>query len=129
MNKIKSIVKMLSQRLINDSIKSKLIVFDQKFTKLIPDTKMRKITYYVVGGFLSFVVLIVLVGIITMPLSNTQRTEFFLNKPKINAASPIPQKELTDTQKNLLIIQGQIKNLKFPESIFNIPLIERDLTL
>jgi hypothetical protein len=126
MDKIKSVI----QSIIN-SVKPKLILLDEKFAKLITDSKLRKIMYFFVGGFLGFVVLIIIVGLISLPFrgNNVQSDNFIINKPKIINSSPVPQKELNETQKSLLNLENKIMDLKFPESILNIPVIENNITL
>jgi hypothetical protein len=125
-NKIKSVI----QSIIN-SVKLKLILLDEKFAKLITDSKLRKIMYFFVGGFLGFILLIIIVGIISLPFRKTSNRDdgLTLNKPNIINSSPVPQKELNETQKSLLNLENKIKDLKFPESILNIPVIEDNITL
>lgn len=126
MNNIKSKLQSLFEK-----IKPKLILIDEKFAKLITDSKLRKIMYFFVGGFLGFIVLIIIVGIITLPFraTNNNNEGLVLKRPNIVNSSPIPQKELNETQKNLLNLENRTKDLKFPESILNIPVIEKDLSI
>ena len=126
MNNIKSKLQSLFEKL-----KPKLILLDEKFAKLITDSKLRKIMYFFVGGFLGFIVLIIIVGIITLPFRATNNNDggLVLKRPNIVNSSPIPQKELNETQKNLLNLENRTKDLKFPESILNIPVIEKDLSI
>lgn len=126
MNNIKSKLQSLFEK-----IKPKLILIDEKFAKLITDSKLRKIMYFFVGGFLGFIVLIIIVGIITLPFRATNNNDggLVLKRPNIVNSSPIPQKELNETQKNLLNLENRTKDLKFPESILNIPVIEKDLSI
>jgi hypothetical protein len=114
-----------------EKMKPKLVLLDEKFAKLITDSKLRKIMYFFVGGFLGFVVLIIIVGLISLPFrgNNVQSDNFIINKPKIINSSPVPQKELNETQKSLLNLENKTKDLKFPESILNIPVIENSITL
>ncbi len=51
MDNIKSKIQSLFEK-----VKPKLILLDEKFAKLITDSKLRKIMYFFVGGFLGFVV-------------------------------------------------------------------------
>ncbi len=126
MDNIKSKIQSLFEK-----VKPKLILLDEKFAKLITDSKLRKIMYFFVGGFLGFVVLIIIVGLISLPFrgGSAQSDNFIINKPKIINSSPVPQKELNETQKSLLNLENKIKDLKFPESILNIPVIENNITL
>lgn len=126
MDKIKPVI----QSVIN-SVKPKLILLDEKFAKLITDSKLRKIMYFFIGGFLGFVVLIIIVGLISLPFrgGSAQSDKIIINKPKIINSSPVPQKELNETQKSLLNLENKAKDLKFPESILNIPVIEDNITL
>lgn len=129
MNTNNNSVNQLISKSVNQ-IKPKLIVLDEKFTKLIPDPKLKKIIYYFGGGFLGLIFLILLFGIILLPFRNTQTfTGFLLNKPRVIVSSPVPQKELNETQKKLLNLENAIKDLKFPESILNIPMIEHDINV
>ena len=126
MNNIKSKLQSLFEK-----IKPKLILIDEKFAKLITDSKLRKIMYFFVGGFLRVIALIIIVGIITLPFraTNNNNEGLVLKRPNIVNSSPIPQKELNETQKNLLNLENRTKDLKFPESILNIPVIEKDLSI
>lgn len=126
MNNIKSKLQSLFEKL-----KPKLILLDEKFAKLITDTKLRKIMYFFVAGFLGFVVLIIIVGLISLPFRgrNIQSDNFTINKPKIINSSPVPQKELNETQKSLLNLENRTKDLKFPESILNIPVIQSNIKI
>lgn len=114
-----------------EKMKPKLILLDEKFGKIITDSKLRKIMYIFVGGFLGFVILIIVIGIISLSFRNTNNSDggLILNKPNIINSSPVPQKELNETQKSLLNLENRIKDLKFPESILNIPVIEGKISL
>jgi hypothetical protein len=114
-----------------EKVKPKLILLDEKFAKLITDSKLRKIMYFFIGGFLGFIVLIIIVGIITLPFRVTNNNDggLVLKRPNIVNSSPIPQKELNETQKSLLNLENRTKDLKFPESVLNIPVIEKNLSI
>lgn len=114
-----------------EKMKPKLVLLDEKFAKLITDTKLRKIMYFFVGGFLGFVVLIIIVGLVSLPFRgrNIQSDNFTINKPKISNSSPAPQKELNETQKSLLNLENRTKDLKFPESILNIPVVQSNINI
>ncbi len=126
MDNIKSKIQSLFEK-----VKPKLILLDEKFAKLITDSKLRKIMYFFIGGFLGFIVLIIIVGIITLPFRVTNNNDggLVLKRPNIVNSSPIPQKELNETQKSLLNLENRTKDLKFPESVLNIPVIEKDLSI
>ncbi len=126
MDNIKSKIQSLFEK-----VKPKLILLDEKFAKLITDSKLRKIMYFFIGGFLGFIVLIIIVGIITLPFRVTNNNDggLVLKRPNIVNSSPIPQKELNETQKSLLNLENRTKDLKFPESVLNIPVIEKNLSI
>ncbi len=115
------------------AIKPRLILADEKFAKIITDSKLRKIMYIFVGSFLGIMFLIIVVGIIALPFRksnlDSNSNGFILNKPNIIVASPIPQKELNETQKKLLNLENRINELKFPESILNIPVVQSGLNI
>ncbi|EKE05676.1 MAG: hypothetical protein ACD_19C00182G0004 [uncultured bacterium] len=108
----------------------KLVILDSKITTLIPNPRFKKILYICVGSLFGFVFLIIIIGIILSPFrKNDTSTGLILNKPNIVTSSSIPQAELSDVQKEILNLETQIKELRFPESILNIPVIEKDLTI
>lgn len=113
---------------IIESLKPKLNNLDLKFQGLIPNPKLRKVLYYGVGGLFGFIFLLILLGLLLSPFrkKNTSN-DFSLTKPKIESGSPAPQKELNETQRQILNLENKIKDLKFPESILTIPTIESDL--
>lgn len=110
-----------------NQIKPLLQKIDLKFQTLIPNPKLRKVLYYGVGGLFGFMFLLVFLGLLLSPLKNNNSDGFLLTKPKIENPSPAPQKELSETQKQILNLENKIKDLRFPESILTIPTIESDL--
>mgnify|MGYP001570413990 FL=1 len=117
-------------QLFNNSLKPKLIMFDAKINSLVPNPKIKKILYIGVGSLFGFMFLIILLGLLLSPFrNNTVDLGTKLNKPNIVSVSPEPQKELSETQKEILNLENRIKELRFPESILNIPVIERDLSI
>lgn len=128
MDKIKEKILQLKTKL-----QPKYVALDAKFAKLITDSKLRKIMYIFVGSFLGIMFFIIVVGIIALPFRksnlDSNSNGFILNKPNIIVASPIPQKELNETQRKLLNLENKIKELKFPESILNIPVVQSGITI
>ncbi len=111
-------------------VKQKFEKLDERFTILIPNQKIRRALYIYSGVFLGLVLLILLIGIIFLPFKNEKiDDEFVLNKPAVIISSPVPSEELSNTDKKLLNIEGRINDLKFPESIINIPVIESDIEI
>ena len=111
-------------------VKKKFEKLDERFTILIPNQKIRRALYIYSGVFLGLVLLILLIGIIFLPFKNEKiDDEFVLNKPAVIISSPVPSEELSNTDKKLLNIEGRINDLKFPESIINIPVIESDIEI
>lgn len=113
-----------------NSVKPKLNSLDLKFQGLIPNPKLRKVFYYVVGGLFGFMFLLIFLGLLLFPFRNKNNpNSFSLTKPKIEISSPVPKKELNETQKKILDLENKIKDLKFPESILTIPTFESNLTI
>jgi len=115
---------------VKQALSPKLLVLDSKFQSLIPNPKLRKILYISVSGLFGFMFFLILLGLILMPFRKTDGTNgLSLMKPKIVVSSPGPVKELNETQKELLNIENKIKDLKFPESILTIPVIESNIKI
>ena len=115
---------------LKQALSPKLLVLDSKFQSLIPNPKLRKILYISVLGLFGFMFFLIILGLILMPFKKTGGTNgFSLTKPKIVISSPNPIKELNETQKELLNIENKIKDLKFPESILTIPVIESNIKI
>lgn len=111
-------------------IKPKLVVFDSKVSGLIPNPKIKKTVYISVGSLFGFMFLIIIFGIILSLFKNQDQTSgTILNKPNVIVTSPKPQTELSETEKQILNLENRIKELRFPESILNIPQIEKDLII
>ena len=107
-----------------------ITILDTKISTLIPNPKTKKIFYIAIGSLFGFMFLIITLGLILSPFRNQkQETGTTLNKPNIIVSSPKPQIELSDTEKIILDLETKIKELKFPESILNIPQIERNLSI
>lgn len=102
---------------------------DTKLSKIIPDIKLRKIVYFSLLGLVGFVTLIFTIAIFSLVRIKSPEDSLLLKKPIIKNTSPIPQKDLTQIQKELMDIFEETKILKFPESIFNIPQIEREISI
>lgn len=118
---------------LNNSLnkaKPALTMMDAKIATLIPNPKLKKILYIGVGSLFGFMFLIIVLGLILSPLRNTTQTEeTVLNKPKVIVSSPEPIEELTGKQREILDLEIKIKELRFPESILNIPMIESNLAI
>ncbi len=111
-------------------VKPTLIAIDTKVNTLIPNPKIKKIAYIGMGSLFGFMFLIIIIGILVSPLRNTPSDNgIVIKKPNTIVSTPEPQKELSDTQKELLKLENQINDTTFPESELNIPLIERELTI
>ncbi|MFA6074151.1 MAG: hypothetical protein WC758_08590 [Candidatus Woesearchaeota archaeon] len=107
-----------------------IMILDTKVSTLVPNPKTKKIFYIAIGSLFGFMFLIIILGLILSPFRNQkQETGTTLNKPNIIVSSPKPQIELSDTEKVILDLETKIKELKFPESILNIPQIERNLSI
>jgi len=115
---------------LKQTLSPKLLVLDSKFQSLIPNPKLRKILYISVLGLFGFMFFLIILGLILMPFRKNAGTNgFSLTKPKIVIPSPSPTKELNETQKELLNLGNKIKDLKFPESILTIPVIESNIKI
>ena len=67
--------------------------------------------YIGVGSLFGFMFLIILLGLLLSPFrNNTVDLGTKLNKPNIVSVSPEPQKELSETQKEILNLENRIKN-------------------
>lgn len=111
-----------------DKIKPKLIMVDQKVTTFLPNPKVKKIVYVILSSMVGFMLLIIILGILLSPLRRVSTdTGTILNKPKIEAESPKPQVDLTENQKQILILGNEIKELSFPPNVLNIPAIQSNL--
>jgi len=126
MNKISNTI----NQLFNNSIKPKLQILDIKFQSLIPNPKLRKILYISLASLFSFMFLIIILGLILSPFrKGANLDDTTLNKPKIVVYSPTPEAVLTETQQQLLDLENEIRDLKFPESTLTIPIIESDINI
>jgi hypothetical protein len=113
-----------------EKVKPFLISVDAKIGVLIPNPKLKKILYIGGGSLFGFMFLIIVLGLLFSPLKNKEQSQTeTLNKPNIISVTPEPQKELTTTQKEILDLGVKTREMTFPESILNIPQIERDLSI
>lgn len=113
-----------------EKVKPKIILIDQKVDTFLPNPKLKKIAYIAVGSLFGFMFLIILLGILLSPFRQTNNENgTVLKKAKIVADSPKPEVVLNDNQKQILMLENEIKELKFPESILNIPVIESNLSI
>jgi hypothetical protein len=125
MNKMKEIVNNLKTKLT-----PKFLVLDSKFEKFMPNSKLRKIAYIAIGSLFGFMFLIIILGLLLSPLRNQPIDDgIILNKPNVIVSSPKPEVPLSDTEKLILNLETRIKEMRFPESILNIPVIEMDITI
>lgn len=118
----------LKVKTIIDKVKPKLILIDQKVDTFLPNPKFKKIAYIGVGSLVAVMFLIIFLGLLLSPLRKTGDNGLLLNKPKIIVDSPRPEVNLTEKQKEILKLQTEINEMKFPESVLNIPIIESNLS-
>ncbi len=115
---------------IIEKVKPKIILFDQKVDTFLPNPKIKKIAYIGLGSLFGFMFLIIVLGLLLSPMRNTKNTDgLTLKKTIITTDSPKPQMELNENQKQILILENEIIELRFPESILNIPVIESGLSI
>ncbi len=112
-------------------VKPNLLKIDAKIDLLIPNPKIKKVAYIAVSSIFGFMFLIIILGIIISPLRNKSQvsTTQRVKKTATSQPSSKPQKELTDTEKEVLKLENKINEMTFPESLLNIPVIERDLSI
>lgn len=107
-----------------------MVLLDEKVNTFIPNPKIKKIMYIGVGSLFGFIFLIIILGSLLSPFMKApQGTGTIINKTKIISSSPEPQKELSENQKQLLKLQTEVKDMQFPDSLLNIPVIEKDLSI
>lgn len=104
---------------------------DVKVNTLIPNPKIKRIAYIGIGSLFGFMFLLIIIGILVSPFrnKNVQDTTSTLKKPINIISTPEPQKELSASQKEIIKLGEEVKNLTFPESVLNLPIIERDLSI
>ena len=124
MNKIKEIFLK-----VMNVVKPKLSLLDAKFQTFMPNPKLRKITYIAISSLFGFMFLIIFLGLFLSPLRTTEPGGTVINKPNIVVGSPTPEPVLSATQAEILRLETKIKEMRFPESILNIPVIEKDITI
>ena len=123
MEKLKEIVQKTKE-----SLTTRLLPLNSKITVLIPNPKHKKILYIAIGSLFGFMFLIIIFGLLLSPLRNTGQEGLLLKRPKIIIESPKPQVELNENKKQILKLETEIKELKFPESTLNIPVLEFNLS-
>ncbi len=111
------------------SLVSSFLLLDAKITNLIPNPKTKRILYIAVGSLFGFMLLIIIIGVLLSPFRKNGETTTVLNKPNIINTSPESQRELSANQKLILDYEKKIKLMQFPESILNIPVIEKGLSI
>lgn len=115
---------------IIEKVKPKIVLFDQKVDTFLPNPKIKKIAYIAIGSLFGFMFLIIILGLLLSPMRNMKNSDgIVLKKTNIIVDSPKPQMELNENQKQILMLESEIKELKFPESILNIPVIESNLSI
>lgn len=115
---------------IIEKVKPKIILFDQKVDTFLPNPKIKKIAYIGLGSLFGFMFLIIILGLFLSPMRNVRNSDgLTLKKTNIIIDSPKSQMELNENQKQILMLGSEIKELKFPESILNIPVIESNLSI
>lgn len=113
-----------------NQIKPLLQKMDLKFQGLIPNPKLRKILYISISALFGFMLFIILLGIILSPfLKRSAPDGFILKKPQIVAPSPVSENKMREDQKRLLELKNKIKDLRFPESILTIPMLESNISI
>lgn len=111
-------------------VKPKLVILDSKISTLVPNPKLKKILYIFIGSLFAFMFLVIILGIIISPFRNRNNSsETVLNKPQIRTSSSAPKKELTETLNKILNLEIKIKDIRFPESTLNIPVLESDIKI
>lgn len=103
---------------------------DTKISTLIPDIKLRKILYILLGSVFVFIFLIIILGTIFVNLENIPKPDtLILNKPEINTATNETLDESTKIQEEMLQLETSIKKMVFPDSLLNIPQIKTGLSI
>lgn len=129
---MESIKNKINQTLTNVKSKlgPKLILIDNKFSTFMPNAKLRNVVYITMISLISFMFLIIILGLLLSPLRRTgTQTGLTLKKPNIVSSSPLPEVGLSETQSKLQDLENKINNLKFPESNINIPVIEFEIKI
>lgn len=111
------------------SLTPKLMLVDSKLQTVIPNSKLRKVVYITILTFAGIIFLMIFLALVLSSGRNSNNQGFILNRPKIQAGSPAPQRELTLTEKELSNLKNEINDMKFPESTINIPKLETKITL
>jgi hypothetical protein len=74
--------------------------------------------------------LIIILGLLLAPFRNQGESNGnILKKPQIINVSPEPLKELSETKKRIIKLEMEVKEMRFPESTLNIPVIESDIKI
>lgn len=117
-------------RIVIEKVKPKLMLIDEKINTLVPNPKMKKILYIGVGSLFGFMFLIIFLGLLLSPMrSSNDSTGAILKKPNIISEPTESQVELNENQKQILKLETEIKEMKFPASSLNIPAIESGLSI
>lgn len=114
---------------LTGTIKPKLVLLDSKVTTFIPNPKLKKILYIGVGSLFGFMFLIILLGILLAPFRREAPQTLTTTKIVLPTSSPDEPVVLTETQKKILELETKIKELRFPEGILNIPVIESNISI
>lgn len=103
---------------------------DNKIAVLIPNPKIKKVFYIGVGSLFSFMLLIVILGLLLSPLRRSTGPTTVINKPNIIInQSAKPAAELTENQKLINEYARVIRETNFPPNTLSVPVIERDLSI
>ncbi len=128
--KLKGILTKASE-FINLKIKPFVLKIDSKVNELIPNPKVKKMAYIGFGSLFGIMFLIIMIGILIIPFrgNNVDKNIETVKKPNVIIESPEPKIELSENQKEILKLKNSIKDLNFPESVLNIPFVEREITI
>lgn len=110
-------------------IKPKLVTLDAKVTTFIPNPKLKKVLYIGLGSLFGFMFLIILLGIFLAPFRNQASQVTTQPKMVLPTSSPDDPIVLTETQRKILELETKIKELRFPEGVLNIPVVESKITI
>lgn len=116
---------------IKEKLSPTLTKLDETFAGLIPNIKLRKLLYITIGGLFSILFLIIFIGIITLPFRQRLVDDqgFTLNKPVVKPVATPSSVEMNETQKELLRLENNIRDLNFPESKLTVPSVKLDIII
>ena len=109
--------------------KPKLVTLDAKVATFVPNPKLKRVLYIGVGSLFGFMLLIILLGTFLSPLRNQTPETTSPAKIILPTSAPDDPIVLTETQRKILELETKIKELRFPEGILNIPIIESKITI